>query len=272
VNPDWRVVGAALQGNPPARAGRGCEDAFQANLTRQRRRVPDDAPLVLAACDGAGSRSRSAEGAALGVELAVSIFEERFLARPPQGLHAWNVFLRESLCLVMERFQRVAAVLARAGGTSAEPSDFATTLLVAVASPPWMGLVSIGDGFAVTRAGRAELDQYHLVVAPDPGGRYAGETTFLTSGAVDPARSTWALWDPDLTGLALSTDGLTDVALEFEGSRPLRAHRDFFRPWFQRADDRDEPGEKLTRFLASKDVCEQTADDKTLVLAVLSTS
>jgi Protein phosphatase 2C len=261
-------MGASVQGTAHATAGRGCQDAFASNQARALH-LAEGVPLVLVACDGASSRPRAAEGATLAVELAMSIFEQRFLARRPVDAVGWNAYLQEAVGALADRFERAADSLARetAPDGASTAADFATTLLVAVASPPWVGLVSVGDGFAVTRAELDGAEHYHLVVPPDPSSAFAGETAFLTS---DSARSscTWALWDPGVTGLALSTDGLTDLALEFEGSRPLRAHHDFFRPWFKRADDPDSPSEHLVRFLAGERVCQQTADDKTLVLAV----
>src|SRR4051812_8181262 len=88
ANGRWRVRGVCVQGWSHMKDGVECQDAF--------RFAPDDAAerVVLAVADGAGSRRRSAEGAALATGLAASAFQEA-LRRDgaPRDADAWHRFL-----------------------------------------------------------------------------------------------------------------------------------------------------------------------------------
>ncbi|HEY3342098.1 MAG TPA: protein phosphatase 2C domain-containing protein, partial [Anaerolineae bacterium] len=61
---NWRVVGASVMGTSHQEMGTPCQDAHAY-------RVASTGELIVAIADGAGSASRSAEGAALVVQFAV---------------------------------------------------------------------------------------------------------------------------------------------------------------------------------------------------------
>jgi Protein phosphatase 2C len=91
------------------------------------------------------------------------------------------------------------------------------------------------------------------------------ETDFLTSACalermlidVRPANS--------VNGIAMFTDGVEWAAVKYQ---ERAAHAPFFNPLFRHAADRAATPADLHEFLASPRFCEQTDDDKTLVLAV----
>ena len=87
----WLVHGLSLPGYGHLRDGVECQDACRHGL------VEAAGAQVLAVADGAGSRARSAEGAALAVGLAVEVLGERLAAHgAPASPRAWRALLAES--------------------------------------------------------------------------------------------------------------------------------------------------------------------------------
>jgi hypothetical protein len=72
-----------------------------------------------------------------------------------------------------------------------------------------------------------------------------------------------------LTGIAAGTDGLETLVIEFAAARPVRPAPEPFGRLFALADDPETDPSALTRLLAGRRVGELSADDRTLVLAVL---
>ncbi|MGI8553815.1 MAG: protein phosphatase 2C domain-containing protein, partial [Dehalococcoidia bacterium] len=88
---DWRVLGASVAGSGHRRIGRGCDDAHA------YRRL-DDGTLVLAVADGAGSASRSADGAARAVQAVLESAETALNGRELPGDEAgWQLILEALL-------------------------------------------------------------------------------------------------------------------------------------------------------------------------------
>src|SRR5437660_1684991 len=67
----WRVVGASVTGTSHLKRGRDCDDAHAC-------RQLENGTIVLAAADGAGSATHSAEGARLAVQVALHAVEIAF--------------------------------------------------------------------------------------------------------------------------------------------------------------------------------------------------
>jgi Protein phosphatase 2C len=257
----WRVFGASVSGAGHLRGGLPCQDAHRGEYDEST-----DA-LLLAVADGAGSRERSAEGAALAVGVAVDVLRETLLAagRPEHGT-AWLRLLAQATDLIHDRFLRVAGQVAAFSHDDAD--SLATTLTVAVVTLPWVGLISVGDGFVVARTNEDEL---HLLLQPPHDRDAPNQTTFLTSpGSRERAQLTYA-WEPDLTGLALATDGLASATLDFDPGRsaaPLRPHHAYFRPLFDRVAGHEEGWDGIARHLLSDGIHATTQDDLTILCAV----
>src|SRR5581483_9481110 len=96
---------------------------------------------------------------------------------------------------------------------------------------------------------------------------YSNETDFLTSP--DPLRRAVVrcIYEPELTGLFLSTDGLTPVATELDGEW-LRPNATFIDPLLESVTSPDFDLTEIVRFLLHERIGATSGDDKTMVVAV----
>lgn len=262
----WRVLSGSVPGVAHLRQGGDCQDAF---ATRQT----DDGVLFAAVADGASSAELSALGAHLAVHLAIRIAAEQWegpTARAPEDYKGWQTYLGHIHAQLTKRFVTVvqSAVQAAAGqlgggGFGDSTGDFYTTLTLAVARPPWIGVLSIGDGFVVVREHEA---RYHLFCVAEERAERASETYFVNSYDPRPVYCVGRL--PDLTGIAVGTDGVGDVCLERADAEPRKPMAGFFSPVFGWAEDPDVDDSMLVRLFASPKMCGSTEDDKSLIAAV----
>lgn len=256
-NGGWKVRGVSVTGYSHLRDGVSCQDAYR------HRYEPSSGAYVLAVADGAGSRPRSAEGAALAVGLAVEELSARLAAGGlPEAPDAWIALLRTAFSAVVKSFRDTTR---RIGGS---PAEFASTLTVAVLAVPWLGIISLGDGIVVTGAERVEDESgLHLVTTASPAGEYVNETCFLSSeGALDQV-TIQCVHDPGLLALLLGTDGVVPLAVLRDGPSG-RPNRTFIEPilgWLTAA--RSDPAE-VSRLLHEERLTRLSADDKTLLAAV----
>jgi hypothetical protein len=126
--------------------------------------------LLAVACDGAGSASRSLDGARLAVDRFLRDFGD---ASRYSGLYAitkefvedWLSQLRSEL-----RYQAETCGLS--------PREFACTILGAIVGHDRAAFFQIGDG-AIVVSNRAEPDDYGWVFWPQHG-EFANQTNFIT--------------------------------------------------------------------------------------------
>jgi hypothetical protein len=240
-----------------------CQDAYRYLA------VPDALPEhdvhVLAVADGAGSRPRSAEGAVLAVGMATHLFSARVAGHDvPAEASAWQELLQTVYLDLVAHFRR--AVIGVAGEASV--GEFATTLTVVVLAHPWLGVISIGDGFVVVRTDDGGDPQFHLVIVAPSVSEYANETVFLTSRAAKEAVQLVCLWDPAVSGVMIATDGLAQAALSYSQGIPCRPNRSFAERLLLFVDDPDSDVVELPRFLLQDQLIRMSADDKTILAAV----
>ena len=253
----WRVHGVSLPGYGHLRDGVECQDACRHGL------VEAAGAQVLAVADGAGSRARSAEGAALAVGLAVELLGERLAHGAPASPRAWRALLAESYEDVVAAF---AEATARMGP---DPAAFAATLTAVVLAYPWLGIMSIGDGFVIARAeGEAGEEALHLVSSAGPAGEYVNEAVFLSSAGALSDVAIACLYDPGLTGVVLGTDGLVPAAIRRAGGRP-RPNLSFLVPLLGSLDAERPDPTSVARLLLDDRISALSADDKTLLMAVI---
>jgi hypothetical protein len=145
------------------------------------------------------------------------------------------------------------------------PRQLACTLLATLVGDDWAAFAQIGDGVIVFNGDTG----YELAFWPD-NGEYANTTRFLTD---DDYRKHLRIEivSRHVTDLAVLTDGLQMLALDFKGAR---VHDRFFEPLFRTV--RNNPNEEALRtslmeFMDSKRVNDRTDDDKTLLLATRNT-
>jgi len=263
---DWRVIGASVTGTSHLRAGRGCDDAHA-----YRTLEPDH--LLIAVADGAGSALRSARGAATAAQVAIDAAGHMLSQQvEPSASDQWLSVLtyilttaREALVLLTRESVPVASDLpGSASKSAAEMSslrDFATTLLIAIVTAHWIAVAQIGDGAVVIQL----PDGSTTSLTPSYRGEYINETCFLTDAEYLARADYTILPRAGTQGIALLTDGLQLVAMNFPENTP---HQPFFTPLFKFAANPEAQPEELQRFLESERICARTDDDKTLVLAV----
>lgn len=251
----WKLVYGSVQGTSHVESGKPCQDYCAGSA--------ENGLLVAACSDGAGS----AELSHFGSRAAVLRFMEE--ASHPAGvpdreaLEGWIASARES-------------VLAEAEAKGVPPRQLACTFLAAIVGEDWAAFVQIGDGVIVFDGSAGDdgtpdprpVAGYDLAFWPD-NGEYANTTRFLTQAdfrdhlriEIVPRR---------ICELAVMTDGLQMLALDFAGSK---VHDRFFAPLFRTV--RAGPDEQaltasLLAFMDSRRVNERTDDDKTLLLATRS--
>ncbi|MFF7177623.1 protein phosphatase 2C domain-containing protein [Streptomyces sp. NPDC008121] len=293
------VTGASVTGAAHVAAGRGCEDAFRAVDT-------ECGGVVLAVADGMGSRERAALGARLAVDIACRVLSAGLPDRAA-GPEQWTGWTADRGARTVETFLRAAravedAVAPPGGGEPAGTGDpagggasagskgpggggasagstgpagveqWAAALAVAVVRPPWVAFLSAGDcfGAVLTReAGAAE--RCHLVLPPPrPDGP---PPAFLTSPGARLRLRTFAVWETELTGVVLATDGCAPAALDHPSSRGLPDEvgplpsASFFPPLAETLRRGDGDAAAL-RALLSGPAAARTGDDLTVLCAL----
>jgi hypothetical protein len=249
----WSVLAGSSVGAAHDRAAVSTQDAHVATVVG-----PD---LVVAVADGAGSAPFAATGAALAARLAEQEMCRLLRERMPDSMQS---LIRRGAHRTVHRFRRAVTALSDVAGH--HPRDFATTLTVVLACPPWVGVFAVGDGFVVTRRGESDFD---LLLAP-PGGaqRPPGAAALLPARFGAPVVRRHTARMEELTGLAVGTDGMETLMIEFARAEPVRPAQKPFAHLFALADDPGTDSSALTRMLAARRAGELSADDRTLVLAV----
>jgi hypothetical protein len=249
----WSWIGACSAGSSHIRAGSSCQD-FGACIE-----VPysDGTALIAVVSDGAGSAQFSSLGSR-----AVVRATTRQIATFIRGATASFIItdeqVREWLDETRDRISAIASTM------NAKPRDFAATLVAAVVLPSGMIVCHVGDGACAAR----RRGQQSWEVASWPAhGEYASTTFFVTDDPEPNFRLTH--WDGEFSDLAVFSDGLERLALDFANSS---ASNGFFNPMSTPLSGLP-PGRgrvlshRLKQFLGGSKVSERTDDDKTLIVA-----
>jgi hypothetical protein len=253
----WRVRGFSIQGYSHLMEGSPCQDAY--------RQATVGTSVVLAVADGAGSRPRSAEGAALLVTLTTDMLTGMLKAPggPADG-RLLRARLGQAYDRIREQFLQKATLLAGEG----RAGEFAATLIGAVVCDGMIGIIQVGDGFAVVRrVNRQGVTRYHLLSQPAVTGQYSNETIFVTSDAAATPLIRCAV-DDGITGILLSTDGLMPAALTRDPGHPETVNADFVERVLSHLDGDNHDPRLVVRTMLSDGVVGRTGDDLTLLAAV----
>jgi hypothetical protein len=248
----WRVVGASVQGVSHQRNRQPCQDAHAWQEL-------ESGVLLVAVADGAGSAPLSDVGASIAVQAAISEAAERLCDCLPYEEDDWRWLLRNVFLTARN------AVETNAHTRGHVPSELATTLVLAIATPHLVAAAQVGDGAAIARLGE---DRFVNLTRP-PTQEYVNETTFLTSQDF-LNRTQFIVSQVEATGLAVFSDGLQMLALKMPQGEP---HVPFFVPILRFAsgtNERSNAEQLLRDFLQSPRIAARADDDLTLVLAVRS--
>ena len=168
---------------------------------------------IMAVSDGAGSASHSQHGSRAACVAGVASLTRRLNRNP--AIAVKEHLLRSALKRAVRNARQsvTAAAQSRAGRPRAmNLSEYACTVMLTLTSARLVGVAHVGDGCVVAGDGEA----WRLLSEPD-NGEFANETRFLTNPQNWPRVTVSAA--PDITCLAVVTDGLQNVALS-RGSAP----------------------------------------------------
>jgi hypothetical protein len=252
---EWRVAAASVAGAAHVRGGIPCQDAHSFELVS---RGQSGEVLAAVVADGAGSASRAQVGSLLTCAYVLgSIAALLDAGGAPRDFDRGRV--EKWLAGLRVETERLAA----AEGSTAR--EYASTLLAAVVAEGGAAFFQVGDGAMVIDAGAPD-EGYGCVFWPEHE-EYENITFFATEpNAAEHLQV--ALLERRVVELAMFSDGLQRLALDFAGQRP---HAPFFRSMLSPLREASAGGalsEELAAFLDSPRVNARTEDDKTLVLAV----
>jgi uncharacterized protein YerC len=251
----WNVAAASVQGTSHVKRSQPCQDAYHWV-------VLDEAVLIAAVADGAGSVSLSEVGSNLAVQTAVEAIEDRAeKLKTLKNQEDWSDFFQDICHLTLNVLEAEADLL------QVDKRELSTTLILVVATPDAIATAQIGDGAVVMRDA---VDRVTGLTNPNVE-EFLEFTTFLTSPtAIDSIQI--GFWEGKVTQLAMFSDGLQLLALKMPEGNP---HEPFFSPLFQaiaQESDMDEMNKGLTKFLLSDRVTSKADDDLTLLIANLNTT
>lgn len=249
----WCYAAASVVGLSHIRAGTRLQDAKQSFV------CDSDAGTRLFAvvADGAGSAEFGGQGAS--IVCRTLTVHARAALRGTGGLPdddaiwSWVDEARDRIQLA-------------AGNRDKRPRDFATTLVLVIASRHEVVTAHIGDGAIV---GRDDESGAWTVLSEPRHGEYASTTYFVTDDPQPALRIGRFLNHFD--ALAAFSDGIENLVIDSATGEPSAG---FFNPMAKPLSASTMTGKdktlskSLADFLASDRLNERTDDDKTLIVAV----
>jgi Protein phosphatase 2C len=246
------LIGGSAIGPLHVQMNLPCQDAYAFEVW-----PPSSA--VIAVADGLGSAARSEIGARLAVEAAVQTAREELLRERDGLVTQWDTLLKTIVHSARLRLEE------RATQDQCSLRDLATTLIVVVFAGDCVGVGQIGDGGVV-----AKTDGNLTLLSGPQESEYANEVVPLTSTRWEDSFRVIA----PVVGVrsaAVFTDGCQRAALRKSPDRVEPFDR-FFEPIFSYALEVDDPQEanaEIRALLCSKKLCDNSEDDKTLVIATV---
>lgn len=251
----WRWAGASSTGTSHAKTDLPCQDRASC-LRVSTERGP---ALVAVVSDGAGSASEAGRGAAI----VCSQLQRRARAYLRIG-RALRDLDQETVADWIDSIRERIGASATARGLL--PRDYAATLIAVLIEPDHAVTIHVGDGAAVLRK---QHDQEWLVPSWPYHGQFASTTRFVVD---DPqAQTVLTHVEATIDRFAVFSDGIEYLVLDFQSKTAPG-------PFFERlvaplttqvGFGRDRMlSRHLRNYLNSKVVCDETDDDKTLILGV----
>lgn len=255
---EWRIASASVIGTSHEKSGLPCQDVASCRIVRD----PNGKHVLLAvACDGAGSASRSLDGATLAVDRFLRDFADATSRLGLDGVT--REFVEYWLCRVRDEIRDSAET------DNLSPHAFACTILGAVVGDNRAAFFQIGDG-AIVVSNRVEPHDYGWVFWPQHG-EFANQTNFITQDNAFEILQ-FELEDRCIDEMAVFTDGIERLVLDLqEKTAPAPFFRTMF-GWLVKTEpaatgEETAASEVVSRYLGSKQINDRTDDDKTLILA-----
>lgn len=248
----WSWIAASCKGTSHVRSGTRLQDAqtcFFATL--------NGGEIVAGiVSDGAGSAAKGGEGASLVCWHLKREIREHFASRhelpDDESIRYWVDRTRDR-------------IFSAAKKRALTPRDFAATLVLVISDGSNSLVAHVGDGCAVMKS--AISNEWIAPIWPEQGA-YAS-TTFFVTDDIEP-RLRIARISEDVSAIALFSDGLERLALDFSAHQPLPQ---FFEAFVAPVVNAAGTGRnhalstQLKSFLNSERVNARTDDDKSFILA-----
>ena len=249
----WSWIGACSIGTSHLASGTGCDDAGACIEIDTR----NGSTLVAVVSDGAGSASLSKIGSHI-VTTGFCRSALRFARGGGKPRDLDKEVASEWLDDLRDRIEQAAL------RENSSRRSFAATLVGCMIQSDGIAIVHVGDGACtIQRRGEPEWQVPSWPVQ----GEYASTTNFVTD---DPEPITNVSYvGGDIAGVALFSDGLERLALDFATKR---AFTPFFNSMFRSFPDEAsgryrQLSRDLRTFLDGPPVTQRTDDDKTLIMA-----
>jgi hypothetical protein len=211
---------------------------------------------AIAVCDGLGSASKSDVGARLAANAAVETAQNMLVDPELSGAE----IVRTAVLAARRSLE------AKAAEDQCPLRDLACTIIIVVARKDQLVAAHIGDGAVVA------LTENGLQLVSGPGeSEYSNEVTPLTSSQWEETLRLSSVIN-DVRCVAVFTDGCQRAAFR-KSANGIEPFQRFFGPIFEYANELPDPteaGQEIHALLTSTKLCENSEDDKTLVVAVLS--
>ncbi len=249
----WSWACTASRGSSHIKTDTRLQDAFSCSSIS----VGSNQLFYGVVADGAGSASFGGQGASIVCRTMVTSI--RALAGSGQlfptdeQIESWIDASRDRINVAAQRRNLL-------------PRDFASTLVAVLTSGEESVVVHIGDGCAVFR----DLHSEEWVAPTWPEhGEFASTTYFVTDE--NSLRIRIYRVGAPISAVALFTDGLERLALDFQTKQPFAGFfSGIFKPLLQDIPPGKHVGlsKSLKAFLDSETITNRTDDDKSLIIAI----
>lgn len=245
---NYLIYGASVKGPSHIITNIPCQDACAFKII-------SPSFVIISVADGLGSAINSDVGAKTAVDAVIQFAEDFFTSRPNDEIDL-TVLVRESISAARKALERASLTF------KCKLRDLACTLISIAIMNDKVAVAHIGDGAVIARN---------------------DEGLFMASG---PDESEYTNEVKPLTGIDYELDlnvsqpftGITDVIVISDGCQraALKKNSEGFLPfepfclplisYFRQVDNYDIGIEALKELLSSNKLCENSDDDKTLVL------
>ncbi len=247
-----QIIGASAIGPLHVKNGLPCQDActfetFPSGIA------------VIAIADGLGSASKSDAGARIAVDAAVNKVKEVISNKTIEDIDL-KVIAKEAVCFARNALEEKVVDL------QCRFRDLACTFIVVLMYKDSVLVAHIGDGAVVTKT----IEGLKLISGPGES-EYANEVVPLTDKEWENALRITSETS-GILGVMAFTDGCQRAALS-KTQNSLTPFIGFCEPLFSFAKDIKDvkkAEEDIKELLLSKKICENSEDDKTLVIAILN--